>query len=246
MNIEGVNGSYLDQLPGAGPPDTASQELDEQDFLNLLMTQLQNQDPLSPMEGTQMMEQISALNQVEQLQAANANLESLILGMASLNNASSVNLIDRSVMVAGDEFQAEASSIDLGYLLEGEADSVTIEFFDEAGEFVDSIEISEAEAGLNTFTWSGAEAGESYSFTVEATLDGAEVTSQAAITGKVTGLDFSQGIVQLVVGDLTIGLDQVLAVLPAESAAQAELLAQLLGGDDAEPAAAAGPVEEDD
>jgi hypothetical protein len=35
-------------------------------------------------------------------------------------------------------------------------------------------------------------------------------------------------------------------VLPAESAAQAELLAQLLGGDDAEPAAAAGPVEEDD
>jgi flagellar basal-body rod modification protein FlgD len=246
VSIEAVNNSYLSELPGAGPPDTPSQELDEQDFLNLLMTQLQNQDPLSPMEGTQMMEQISALNQVEQLQAANANLESLILGMASLNNASAVNLIDRSVMVAGDEFQAESGSVDLGYLLDGEADSVTIEIFDEAGDSVESIELGEAEAGLNNFTWSGAEAGASYSFSVKATFEDGEVASQAAITGQVTGLDFSAGIVQLVVGDLTIGLDQVLAVLPAQNAAQSELLAQLLGGDDAAPVVPAGPIEEND
>ncbi len=242
MSIQGVNNSYLNELPGAGPPEMPSQELDEQDFLNLLMTQLQNQDPLSPMEGTQMMEQISALNQVEQLQAANANLESLILGMASLNNASSVNLIDRSVMVAGDEFQAESSSVDLGYMLEGEADTVTVEIFDEAGDYVDEIQLGAADGGLNQFTWNGAEAGQNYSFKVTASLDGEDVSTQTAIVGQVTGLDFTGGVVQLVLGDLTIGLDQVLAVLPTEGESQSELLAQLLDGEAAIPAA--GPPEE--
>jgi len=243
LSVGSVNTSYLNELPGAGPPDTPSQELDEQDFLNLLMTQLQHQDPLSPMEGTQMMQQISSLNQVEQLQAANDNLQSLILGMASLNNASAVQLIDRSVMVAGDEFTAETSSVELGYVLGGEADSVTVSILDTAGEVVDTITASDAQAGLNSFTWNGAEAGESYQIMVEATFEDAEVTAQAAVSGTVTGLDFSEGIVQLVVGDLTLGLDQVLAVLPGSNAAQAEVLDALAGGD-ADPVFAGAPAEE--
>ncbi len=243
MSVAGIQNHVLNDLPGAGPPETPSQDLDEQDFLNLLMTQLQHQDPLSPMEGTEMMNQISALNQVEQLQAANDNLQSLILGMASLNNASAVGLIDRSVMVAADEFVADSGSVELGYVLAGEADTVTVTVFDETDQQVEMIELGAAEAGLGRFTWSGAEAGESYRISVTASFEDAEVTAQAAVSGRVTGLDFSEGIVQLVLGDLTLGLDQVLAVLPAGDAGQAEMLASLLNGD-AQPVAAAGPTEE--
>lgn len=243
VSIGAVNNSVLSELPGAGPPDTPSQELDEQDFLNLLMTQLQHQDPLSPMEGTEMMQQISSLNQVEQLQAANDNLQSLILGMASLNNASAVQLIDRAVMVAGDEFQADSGSVELGYVLGGEADSVTVTIYDDTDEVVKTITADEASAGLNTFTWNGAEAGESYRISVTASFESTEVTAQAAVSGRVTGLDFSEGIVQLVLGDLTLGLDQVLAVLPSAGAAQAEVLDALVDGE-AQPMFAGVPAEE--
>ena len=214
MNVEGVKNGILSEVPGTGPPATPSQELNEEDFLNLLMTQLQHQDPLNPMEGTQMLEQISSLNQVEQLQAANANLEALILGMASLNNASAVQLIDRSVMVLGEEFEAEAGSVELGYVLDGAADSVQVHVYDDQDELVETVELGEGTAGLNQFTWSGAVPGESYRISVDASFEGEEVAAQTAISGRVTGLDFSEGFVKLVVGDLDVGLEQVLAVLP--------------------------------
>jgi len=215
MVVEGVKQQFLSEIPTTGPP-TASQELDEEDFLNLLLTQMQNQDPLSPMESSQMMDQISSMNQVEQLQVANQNLETLIMGMASLNNATAVNLIDRAVMVAGDEFTAPETQVTLGFLVVGPADEVEVSVVDSAGEGDHSASFSAVEAGLEGFTFSGAIPGETYSLVVTATADGEEVPAYGAISGVVEGLDFSDGLVKLVVGDLRVGLDSVLQVLPGD------------------------------
>jgi len=230
MNIDGVTNQLLGEIPTTGPP-TPSQELDEEDFLTLLLTQLQYQDPLSPMESAQMMDQIASLNQVEQLQVANDSLEALILGMASLNNASAMQLVDREVMVVGDTFTAESGSADFGYVLAGDADEVEVSILDSTGNVVQSWQQGETSAGLNQLTFDQAQAGETYTVVVNASQEGAEVVAECAVVGRVDGLDFSEGLVKLIVGDELIGLDQVLLVLPVGDRGEedaTELLAQRL------------------
>ena len=222
MNVNGVTNQLLSEIPTEGPTE-ASQELDEEDFLTLLLTQLQYQDPLDPMESVEMMDQIAALNQVEQLQVANQSLDALILGMASLNNASAMQLVDREVMVVGDTFTADASSVPFGYVLGEDVDEVEVTVLDSQGNAVQSWQHGETNAGLTQLSFDSAQAGETYSVVVHAYRDGVEVDAQAAVVGRVDGLDFSAGLVQLVVGDQLIGLDQVLVVLPtAENTGSAD------------------------
>jgi flagellar basal-body rod modification protein FlgD len=231
MDIDGVTNQILSDSPTTGPPE-ASQELTDEDFLSLLLTQLQFQDPLDPMEGVEMVNQIASLNQVEQLQSANQNLEALILGMASLNNANAVQLIDRDVLMVGDTFTAEGATAQIGYVLGDAADSVEVSVLDSTGTVVQSWTHGETDVGLTQLEFDQAEPGESYSVLVNATLEGAEVSAQAAVVGNVDGLDFSTGLVQLVVGDELIGLDEVLVVMPhngeSEAVAQATLAAELM------------------
>ncbi len=231
MDIDGVTNQILSDTPATGPPE-ASQELTDEDFLSLLLTQLQFQDPLDPMEGVEMVNQIASLNQVDQLQSANANLESLILGMASLNNANAVQLIDRDVMVLGDAFTADSASVQCGFVLAGPADSVEVSVLDSAGEVVQSWSHGETDTGLTQVQFDQAQPGESYTLAITATLDGVEVGAQGAVVGHVDGLDFSEGLVQLVVGDELIGLDEVLVVMPtsgeSEAIAYATLAAELM------------------
>ena len=213
MNVNGVTNQLLSEIPSTGPPE-ASQELDEEDFLTLLLTQLQYQDPLDPMESVDMMDQIAALNQVEQLQVANNSLDALILGMASLNNASAMQLMDREVMVVGDTFTADDGSVPFGYVLGQDVDEVEISILDSQGNAVQTLEYGATTAGLTQLSFDEAQAGETYTVVVHAYSDGVEVDAQAAVVGRVDGLDFSAGLVQLVVGDQLIGLDEVLVVLP--------------------------------
>lgn len=230
MNIDGVTNQLLGEIPTTGPP-APSQDLDEEDFLNLLLTQLQYQDPLDPMEGVQMMDQIASLNQVEQLQVANESLEALILGMASLNNASAMQLVDREVMVVGDTFTAESGSVPFGYVLAGDADEVDVSILDSTGNVVQSWQQGETAAGLNQLTFDQAQAGETYTVVVNATQEGVEVIADCAVVGRVDGLDFSEGLVKLIVGDELIGLDEVLLVLPVGNSTDddaTETLAQQL------------------
>ena len=215
MDVNSVTNQLLSDSPTTGPPE-ASQELDEDDFLNLLLTQLQFQDPLDPMEGVEMVNQIATLNQVEQLEVANGNLEALILGMASLNNASAMQLVDKDVMVIGDTFTAQSDTVSFGYVLGQSVDDVEISVLDSQGNVVQTWNDGDVAAGFHELTFRQAQAGETYTVVVNATSDGVTVDAQSAIVGHVDGLDFSEGIVQLVVGDDLVGLDEVLQVLPAD------------------------------
>ena len=214
MDVNSVTSQLLSDSPTSGAPD-ASQEMDEEDFLTLLLTQLQFQDPLDPMEGVEMVNQIASLNQVEQLQAANANLEALILGMASLNNASAMQLVDKDVMVLGDTFTASSGDATIGYVLGQDVDDVEVSILDSEGNVVQTYGACDTSTGFHQLDFHGAQAGETYTVVVNATKDGVEVDSQAAVFGHVEGLDFSAGLVKLVVGDDLIGLEEVLLVMPA-------------------------------
>ena len=74
-----------------------SKVMDKDDFLNLLITQLQNQDPLNPTDSTEFTAQLAQFSSLEQLNNVNQNLQTLQLYQASINNAQTVSFIGKEV-----------------------------------------------------------------------------------------------------------------------------------------------------
>ena len=87
-------------------------------FLQLLLAQLQHQDPLNPMDSTDMTAQLAQFSQLEQLSNINTSLEYSKLYLASLNNAQAVDFIGKEIEARGDSVQlSEGNSAQLSYEL---------------------------------------------------------------------------------------------------------------------------------
>ena len=204
-----------------------TQELGEQEFLNLLMTQLGNQDPLNPMQSAEFADQISSMNQVKQLMGANERLDQLMMGMTSMNNQSAVQLVGKEVIASGSTFDHSAGEIhDLQFELPQGADRVTVTVRDADGRVVKTIDSFDREAGLQSIVWNGtdqvlqAQAEGTLTFEVSAEdADGNPIVVDTYVRGVVEELRFDQGFPMLVIGGAEVRLDQILRVFEAEDTA---------------------------
>lgn len=218
-----TNVSPPDPLAARAAAATPSQEVGEEEFLNLLMVQLGNQDPLNPMESAKFMEQLAALNSVKQLIEVNSGIDSLMLGLTSLNNQSAVDLVGKDVVARGSSVQhAGEESHELLFELAAPADSALVTIRDANGEVVDTIELGEMGKGEQTTDWTppAGTANADYTFEVNASDgNGNPVESVTFITGTVDELRFDSGLPVLLVGNEEVTLDQILRVLsPSEPA----------------------------
>lgn len=199
---------------------------DFDDFLLLLTTQLQNQDPLSPMDTNEFTNQLVQFSGVEQQIKTNSNLENL-LAMQTLNmTALGVSFIGKTVEVTGDTFaMTGAEDTTLSYVMPEDATTATITITNEDGDTVYSTE-AEKGAGRHDFTWNGIDkngnpvAAGNYTVTVSAT--NAEAQSLSVITsvpGYVSGLESDDtGNLMLVINGQKVPLTEVRKIsLPEEA-----------------------------
>ena len=199
--------------------EESSDLLDKEVFMELLITQLQNQDPLSPMENEDFTAQLAQLTQVEELRAANTNLETLQLYQASINNAQSVSMIGKSVKALGNVVQYEGSDVDLTFTLPETAATVRVTVYGADGDAVRSYTMTDMEAGLNRVKWNGRDTngnemteGE-YTFSVSATdEDGESIEVQALIEGIVKGVSFESGAPLLEVNGQKVAIGDIYEV----------------------------------
>lgn len=221
MEVSGTN-----TQPSASAQSSARLNQDFDDFLLLLTTQLQNQDPLSPMDTNEFTNQLVQFSGVEQQIKTNSNLESL-LAMQTLNmTALGVSFIGKTVEVTGDTFaMTGAGDATLSYVMPGDATAATITITDEDGKTVYSAE-AEKTAGRHDFTWNGLDkngnpvAAGNYTVTVSAT--NAEAQSLNVITsvpGYVSGLESDDnGNLMLVINGKKVPLTEVRKIsLPEEA-----------------------------
>ncbi|MBW2081217.1 MAG: flagellar hook capping protein [Deltaproteobacteria bacterium] len=188
--------------------------LGKDDFFKMLLAQVQNQDPLNPMEGTDFATQLAQFSSLERLGDINAQLETLNLYQASVNNAQSLNLIGREVVAIGDVIKVEGESTDLTYSLSEDAKEVSIKIYDEAGDPVNTLEFGNQKEGRNSVTWdcNGVSEGK-YTFDVSAVDDnGEEVNVDTMITGVVTGVAFKNGSSYLSINGEDIAFGNVISV----------------------------------
>jgi len=188
--------------------------LGKDDFFKMLLAQIQNQDPLNPMDGTDFATQLAQFSSLERLGDINAQMETMNLYQSSINNAQSLNLIGKEVMATGNVVKVEGESADLTYNLSGDAEKVSIKIYDEAGDLVNTLDFGNQKEGRNSVTWDchGVSEGK-YTFDVCAVDDnGEEINVDTIITGVVTGITFKNNTSFLGVNGQDIAFGDVISV----------------------------------
>jgi len=123
-------------------------------FLTLLTSQLQNQDPLSPMDSTQFTQQLVQFSGVEQSIATNKNLENLITLQTASQNAAATSYIGRTVESIGDKQPLVDGKATWGYAFDGTPTQAQIFVKDKDGTIVYQT-AGETAAGGQKFEWNG-------------------------------------------------------------------------------------------
>jgi len=131
-------------------------ELGKQDFLNLLMTQMSNQNPLDPMDSEGMMQQLAALGTVEQLQNLNSLTAKMMEVQLQIARATAGSLLGKDVEVGAREIPLNnGDTIPVTYKLDGSADRVMLLVRDSTGEMIREINLESRAEGPHEFAWDG-------------------------------------------------------------------------------------------
>ena len=156
MNVQAIN-------PGLTQYNSAAQgksELGQQEFLQLLVAQLQNQDPVNPMDGAEFAAQLADFNSVEQLISVNEGLSQLAISQdlmgASLTNSMAASLTGKEVRALSNEIALSSEgNASVNYKLNDSASQVEIVIRTESGAEIRRETLSGIPSGDNSWTWVG-------------------------------------------------------------------------------------------
>jgi len=189
---------------------------DTQDrFMNLLVTQLRNQDPLNPMDNAQVTSQIAQLSTVNGINQLNNTLLALSGQIDVGQSMDAANLIGKGVLVPGEKVSVGVDANDpekrvatpCGIDFVSPVDKVTVTVLDDSGSVVRKIEMGPQKPGVLTLDWDGLDdlgqpvAEGKYSIKVAATdAEGKTVSAQALTYGKVESVAYTSDGLRLDMG----------------------------------------------
>ena len=174
---------------------TANEAGSAERFLKLLVTQMQNQDPLNPMDNAQITSQIAQINTVNGIQQLNTSVQGLNGQFVQMQALQGVSLVGHNVTVPGnlmayDEDASGAARGVGGFELSGSADRVKVEVLSGAGRVVDTLDLGAQTSGSHSFSWTPQSAAlptpaDGYRFRIVATAGTTAVASTALMRDRV-------------------------------------------------------------
>ncbi len=199
---------------------SASSDLGRDEFLKLLTTQLQYQDPMEPMENSEFTAQLAQFSSLEQLFGVNENLTNLASAQTPSGMASVAGFIDRDIVANGDRLVLdETGATPIQFALDGPSEITNVTVFNEDGIAVRQLSLGALPGGLQEARWDGiddngrsAPAG-NYRFAVTAQDSaGSTVATRTEIRGRVSGAIYRDGDPYLNVGNQQVALKDVKSV----------------------------------
>jgi len=203
-----------------------SNVMGKDDFLNLLITQLQNQDPLNPTDSTEFTAQLAQFSSLEQLGNVNENLTELKHFQASINNSQAVALIGKAITAAGNSIQlTDDGAVQCDFSLDGDAAVVVANIYDSTGKFVADFESRNLSEGQHALFWDGLDnqgnrmANGNYTFEIlAADAKGRDIRSTTFFSGTVERVTFENDTSYLMSGNQKIALADVVEVAGVKNA----------------------------
>ena len=207
------------------PDETKSNELGQRAFLELMITQLENQNPLDPQENTEFIAQLAQFSSVESLDRLNNNFDSFTDNFVANQALQASTLVGRSVTVPSDKALLEAGGVVAGSVdIPSSTGEVILNIYDESGALVEEIDIGPRASGEMVLRWdgralevdgellswqSGREGGQppgQYTWNVHASIDGEKTQLNTALSANVNSVTVGAN------GALTLNLSGVGAV----------------------------------
>jgi flagellar basal-body rod modification protein FlgD len=193
--IDSINQATTASLGVSTAKDSKDAVMGKEDFLTLLVAQLQNQDPLNPDDPTEFTAQLAQFSSLEQLFSLNESMDNLSEANANSDRFSTLNTIGKNVAYHSDSLNFTGEPADIGYELDNQAEKVTISI-QQNGVTVATLDGQDLSGGSHFITWDGRLANDqiatpgSYKIVVEATsATDKNVSAAPLIKSEVTGVD---------------------------------------------------------
>ena len=177
-SVSGVS-SALEQYQITPESQGANKELGKNEFLNLLVAQLNNQNPLEPQGNGEFIAQLAQFSQVEGIEKLNGSMASLLSGYQSSQALQASSLVGRKVIVPTDKSVVDTSeTFKASLVLPVTSSNVYVNVYDSAGAAVNRINLGQQSAGSVSFMWDGKDSSGNlmppgaYRFEAQATYDG--------------------------------------------------------------------------
>lgn len=191
--ISKMNGTSSSSSSSSSTQNTA--EALQSNFMTLLTTQLQNQDPLQPMDNSQMVTQLAQINTVSGIQSLNATLQGITGQISESEALQAATLVGKGVLVPGDQIKVGSGvATPFGVELTSAADSVSVSIADSSGTVVRQYDLGALDAGVHSFSWDatqtdGSQAADgAYTVTIKASSKGQALTSTTLDYAQVSGV----------------------------------------------------------
>jgi len=232
MTTEVNNNSYLDSLSidNKKNAEAGSNELGKNEFLELMVAQLNNQDPLSPQENGEFIAQLAQFSSVESLDNLNNQFEAFSNNFFSNQAMEASSLVGRSVTIETDTALYQQGSVISGSVeVPASTGDTKITIFDENNEIVETLNLGPQPAGEMVFRWDGAnfelngevvklgEEGDvlpewgNYRFVAEAQIDGKNEQLGMALSANVNSVTVNgdQGLILNLAGYGAVSINDV-------------------------------------
>ncbi|MGB4058876.1 MAG: flagellar hook capping FlgD N-terminal domain-containing protein [Burkholderiaceae bacterium] len=198
---------------GTAAAKSADPKAEQDKFMTMLVAQLNNQDPLNPMDNAQMTTQMAQINTVSGIQELNKTMTSMAAQFGSLQALQGVSLIGRTALVEGSTPVVEEEVAYGGFELAGAADSVQVNILGKAGQVLGTASMGAMATGQQFFQvpLAGVDPTQVGSFTVAAKNGQAAVTAKNINLMPIASVGMQNGALKLTASNGTsFGYDQVL------------------------------------
>ena len=151
LNKLGINSSKNSNIP------KAKDKLGQEDFLKLMTTQLQNQDPFAPMENGEFIAQMAQFSTVTGITSMDESLKDVASKLGETRIATAANMLGHSVLVPGTVARTDDDGSINGVIdLPSASTNVNVVFKSQNGDILDTINLGNHPSGLVGFAWNGA------------------------------------------------------------------------------------------
>ena len=212
----GASNTLLSTTGGSKNTALSDANASQDRFLKLLVAQLNNQDPMNPMDNAQMTSQMAQINTVSGIQQLNETMKSMSSQFAALQTLQGMSMIGRDVLVEGKTLSVKdgvgRGAVDLPL----NADKVTVQVLSPSGQTLETIELGALKAGRTTIEWDASDytGTGSPTFKVAASFGGKAVPATTLARETVTSVSNTQDGISLELRGLySVAYDAIKAIL---------------------------------
>jgi flagellar basal-body rod modification protein FlgD len=218
-----ATGLINDSASGAAPSTATrvgSNKLGKDEFVKLLLAQLGNQDPTSPLDSQAFVAQLAQFSSLEQLNSVNERLDSILIAQTSSSQTAATAFVGKHATFRTDKLQLPAEGpASATASIQGAAETVSVAIVDGSGKTVRTLQIGAHQAGDLSLEWDGRDdhgnrvaAGEYQVRVTAADAKGKDVPVVMRTSGVVTGVSFQNGYPELLINGSRIKMSEIVEI----------------------------------